>query len=86
MPRPPPKAVKKKERLKTPWDFFNSVFKNYKPDNNKLIAQCFEYDWSCCKIPKLIKNEEELEEVKSFLKSKYKCFREVYKYFAGISP
>ena len=27
MPRPPPKALVKKERLKTPWDFFKSVFK-----------------------------------------------------------
>ena len=27
VPRPPPKALDKKERLKTPWDFFKSVFK-----------------------------------------------------------
>ena len=26
-PRPPPKMLAKKERLKTPWDFFKSVFK-----------------------------------------------------------
>lgn len=27
MPRPPPKFMAKKERIKTPWDFFKSVFK-----------------------------------------------------------
>ena len=86
MPRPPPKALQRKERVKTPWDFFNSVYKDYKPDNNKLIAEIFEIDWSCCKIPKLIKDQEELEKVKAFLKSKYKYFREAYKFLGGISP
>jgi hypothetical protein len=27
VPRPPPKAKVNRERLKTPWDFFKSVFK-----------------------------------------------------------
>ena len=27
IPRPPPKFMTKKERIKTPWDFFKSVFK-----------------------------------------------------------
>lgn len=34
IPRPPPKALAKKERLKTPWDFFKSVFKG-KCSSNK---------------------------------------------------
>lgn len=50
VPRPPPKALVLKERLKTPWDFFNSVFKDYKPDNPKILNDWFEFDWSCCRF------------------------------------
>lgn len=31
-PRPPPKSLARQDRLKTPWDFFKSVFKDYKAD------------------------------------------------------
>lgn len=41
IPRPPPKFLKPVERLKTPWDFFQSVFKDYRPDNEVLLAKCF---------------------------------------------
>jgi len=86
MPRPPPKALIAKERLKTPWDFFKSVFKDYRPDNQQVLNDCFEYDWSCWKIPKLIKDENELEELKKLIKSHYKAFREAYKYLGAINP
>lgn len=56
------------------------------PDTDGLLKKCFEYDWDHTKIPKIIKNHEELEKVKNYLKSKYKCIREVYKYYAGINP
>ena len=32
VPRPMAKVDEKRELLKTPWSFFNSVFKDYKPD------------------------------------------------------
>jgi hypothetical protein len=52
-----------------------TLFKNldYKPDTPKLLDGCFEYDWSCTKIAKLIKDPEELEGVKKVLKSHYKA-------------
>lgn len=68
------------------WDIRNSVFWGYIPDDSDLINKCFEYDWSYCKIPKIIKNEDELHKIKNYLKSIYKPIRETYKYYAGISP
>jgi hypothetical protein len=72
VPRPPPKNLKGREYLKTPWDFFKSVFKDYKPDNEGLLVDCFEFDWQCSKILKIIKNEEEQNKIKEYLKSIYK--------------
>ena len=37
------------------------------------------------KLPRAIK-EDEKEELKEFMRSKYKYFREVYKYLAGVDP
>jgi hypothetical protein len=33
VPRPTPKNLLGREKLKTPWDFYKSVFKDYRPDN-----------------------------------------------------
>lgn len=71
-PRPPPKLLHKRERLKTPWDFFKSVFKDYKPDKPALMNECFEFDWECSKIEKVVKLPEDVFKIKAFLKSKYK--------------
>jgi hypothetical protein len=71
IPRPARKGLNIKEKIKTPWDFFKSVFKDYKPDNPELLDACFEYDWSCTKIEKIVKDPDDQAEVKAFLKSKY---------------
>mmetsp|Transcript_6029 Transcript_6029/g.5632 ORF Transcript_6029/g.5632 Transcript_6029/m.5632 type:complete len:199 (-) Transcript_6029:158-754(-) len=84
IPRPPPKFHEKKERIKTPWDFFKSVFKDYKPDTPKILDECFEFDWNCSKITKLVKNGDDQTEVKKLLRSLYKHFREVYKFQAAL--
>jgi hypothetical protein len=85
-PRPPPKNMANKIRLKTPWDFFKSVFSTYKPDDKKILNGCFEFDWDSTKIEKVVKNGDEFMEVKMYLKENYKYFRETYKYYAAISP
>ena len=59
VPRPPPVALKGLARVKTPWDFFKSIFKDYKADTESLLADCFEFDWQCSKIEKVVKKEEE---------------------------
>ena len=56
MPRPPPNLLEGRESLKTPWDFYKSVFKAYRSDNKKIIDECFEIDWPMTKLDKFIKN------------------------------
>lgn len=74
------------KRLRTPWDFFKSVFSPYKADDQKLLNSCFEFDWENTKIYKIIKNETELKEVKDYLKKNYALFRETYKYYSALAP
>lgn len=72
LPRPAPINLIGREKLKTSWDFFKSVLREYKPDTDILLEDCFEFDWSCTKIPKIIKGEEEVAKCKEYLKSVYK--------------
>ena len=85
-PRPPPKMLLSRARLRTPWDFFKSIFRTYKPDDKETLEACFEYDWENTKIHKIVKNNDELSEVKDFLKDNYKFFRETYKYYSAFAP
>ena len=85
-PRPPPKSLQKQERVKTPWDFFKSVFREYKPDTEVLLSNCFEFDWQCSKIDKVVKDENELAKVKAFMKGQYKGIREAYKFYSAVAP
>jgi hypothetical protein len=86
IPRPPPRNLKGREKVKTPWDFSKSVFRDYKADNADKLEECFEFDWSCSKIEKVIKGEEETALCKAYLKSIYKIIRETYKYFSAVDP
>jgi len=72
VPRPLPKNLTGREKLKTPWDFSKSVFKDYKADNVNRLDECFEFDWECSKIPRIIKNEDELSACKEYLRGVYK--------------
>jgi hypothetical protein len=60
-PRPPPFVIASRMNLKTPWDFYKSIFKTYKSDTDKLIDECFETDWPNTKIEKIIKDEHQIE-------------------------
>lgn len=69
----PPEA----EKTKIPWSIPISLFKEYRFDTPVRLMQdyymkCFEVDWSCCKIPKLVKDPEELGKIKEILRSRYK--------------
>ena len=86
IPRPPPKQLISRARLRTPWDFFKSVFRTYKPDDKDVLEACFEFDWENTKIFKIVKNSDELNQVKDFLKENYKAFRETYKYYSAVAP
>ena len=43
----------------------------WRQDSDKLTLECFEYDWSYCNIPKIVKAEDDLAKIKDFWKSKY---------------
>ena len=77
---------KKEEKQKKKWSFETSVFKAWKADHEELIHKCFEFDWSNTRIPKLVKDTEDLYNLKNFLKSIYKDIKNCYKHFSCINP
>ena len=85
VPRPGEKFLGKRDLVRTPWDFSLSCFKTYKPDTAKLMAQCFDLDWERMRLPRAIKDDER-DDLKEYLRPRYKHFRDVYKYQAGIDP
>lgn len=50
------------------------------------MKKCFETDWNCGRIPRIIKKEDDLEKVKKLLYSVYRQYKETYKYYASLSP
>ena len=85
-PRPEPKQPPKRIKPKTPWDFTKSIFAPYRIDNEEILANCFDIDWNDSKIPKILKNDPDIDKIKDFLGSIYRNIRECYKNYAGISP
>lgn len=67
MIRPPPRFMPERGKVRIPWDFKKSVFATYQPDTEALLQRCFEFDFDSSKIPKIIKDTEELANVKIFL-------------------
>ena len=51
-----------------------------------MLKKCFEMDWSCSRIPRMIKKDDDLEKVKKLLYSVYRQYKETYKYYASLSP
>ena len=51
-----------------------------------MIDECFEIDWSHTKCEKIIKGAGESDKAKAYIKTIYKHIRDIYKYYAGISP
>ena len=86
VPRPGPKGLGNRSKVRTPWNFSLSVFAQYKFDTNKVLNDCFEVDWNRTKVAKIVKNEEDRAEFKTYFRSIYKYFREVYKYVSGSDP
>lgn len=75
-----PKEIFKKK----PWGMPLSIFKNYKPDTEDVINECFEYDWSCLKVPPLSGGEEEHADLKEAMRKGYRMIRESYKFFSAV--
>ena len=81
------KPVKKKKKKKTNWTFPKSIwYRNYRFENDTILKQCFEEDWQHNKIPKFVKKEEDIQEIKHILWKNYKHIKNVYKYYASWNP
>lgn len=89
MPRTPdplyiPPKLKKQKRI---WTFPISIwFKDFRFENEEFLRKCFEKDWSCCKIMKVVKNPDELNEVKNLLWKDYKMIKETYRWYSSYNP
>lgn len=73
IPRPEPYIAKEIERPKTPWTFPISLFAQYKLDNEELLNNCFDFDWRCSKIERMIKSVKDKEKIYTYLNSNYRA-------------
>ena len=83
IPRPPPAD---EVDIVLPWNFKNSVFAPYKPDDDDILNQCFEFDWDHSKIGKILKDQEKILKIKAMLRTYYKGIREAFKYYGAVAP
>lgn len=84
IPRPRAKKFYLPNRAESPWQFPKSIFAPYKNDTESILNQCFEFDFKNTKLPKITKDDQDLDLLKTFLKSRYKIIREIYKLYAGV--
>ncbi|KAL4450444.1 hypothetical protein ABPG74_019342, partial [Tetrahymena malaccensis] len=66
------------------WDFQQSLFKDFRMEDESLMKKCFEFDWECSKINQLIRDENDLQLVKEELRGIYVYIKNAYKYLAAI--
>ena len=71
-------------KVKEQWSVEKSVFADFLPDNELLMDQLFEADWSMMQKPKF-NSEEELNKIKLELRKAYWNIRDVFKYYSSIS-
>lgn len=76
----------KKKKTRKRWTFPISLMYKWKPDTDKLLQECFEFDWNLSRVHKVVKDQEELEKVKDFFRERYQYFRNTYKHWACINP
>ena len=76
----------KRKTMKRIWQWKYSIFKDWRRDDEELLARCFEEDWSHTRISRLIKNEEDLAKVKALLKQNYSFIKMNYRHYASFSP
>ena len=73
-------------RPKSPWSIPKSFFAKYKHDNDLIIGKCFDWDWRCSTLEKMIKDPHEKEATIKYLRPKYGLIRETYKHLACVAP
>jgi hypothetical protein len=84
--RDPVYVPPKKKKKRVIWTFPSSLMYKWRMDDAELINLCFEYDFECSKVTKIIKDPEQLASTKEFFRERYKFIKDTYKYFASTSP
>ena len=88
IPRPE-KIINKFIKPRTPWSFPVSIWAYYGYDyndiSNSYLNQCFKFDFDRCQFNKDFKTEEALDELKLFLKERYRNIIDCYKYYSSLS-
>jgi hypothetical protein len=81
-PREPEKIIDIDHNLakKRHWSIENSVFKDFEPDADGHLEQCFEYDFECGKLLQGL-----TEELGPIMKKVYKHILSCYKYYTSIA-
>lgn len=67
-----------------PWSFEDSVFREYKREDDELLEKCFIFDFTNSKISKIIKEPKDLQTVKDMLWKVYRQIKDIYKYYSAI--
>ena len=57
-----------KRNQKKKWNFKNSIYKDWKKVTEEFVQNCFEFDWSNNKIYRIIKNTNDLQNVRNHFK------------------
>jgi hypothetical protein len=74
----PPKIASQKD-IRPRWIFGKSLFKDWRVDDDTFLNRCFEADWKSGKYANFIKNEEDRNNLKEYLRSVYKPMKDCYK-------
>lgn len=67
------------------WDLSNSVYKDWRKDNEQIYEKCLEHDFKFWKVPKFLKDPDELEEVKKVIQSNFPILKDYYQYLIAVS-
>jgi len=73
-------------RPASPWSVAKSFFAPYKYDTQAMMNKCFEFDWKCSSLNRMIKDPEMNSQTKEYVRGKYQLIRETYKHLACVAP
>lgn len=71
-----------KERL---FDHAKSVFREWRPDNEAMLAKCLEHDFTHWKVANFCKDPDEAEKVKRVISKHFPALKKVFHYLIGKS-
>lgn len=84
----PVKIIDRFVKPRTPWTFPVSIWAyydyKYNGDNEDYLDQCFDFDFKRCQFHKDFNTDEKFNELRSFLRSKYRDIIDCYKYYSSF--